>query len=122
MLEVGSALRADLVCFKARQDFVHREAHCADEVLHFVGLDGDGRDEQDRVTQRTDDEAVAARGQGDLKTGAGIGRPAFSRGRLEFDGAGEAQLTEGAHMGMTGEGGGHLATEELGALGDLTGG
>ncbi len=120
MLEVGSALRADLVCFKVRQDFVHREADGADEVLHFVGLDGDRRDEENRIAQRADDEPVTARGQSDLETGAGIGRPALSGGGLKFNGAGESELAEGTHMRMTCEGGFHLAAEERRALGDLT--
>ena len=120
MFEVGAAPRAALVCFKARQDFVHREADGADEVLYFVGLDGDRRNEKNRITQRADDEPMAACGQGDLETGAGIGRPAFSGGGLELDGAGEAELTEGADVRMTGEGGGHFATEQRGALDDLT--
>ena len=63
---------------------------------------------------------MAARGESDAITRAGIGRPAISGGGLEFDGAREAELTEGAHMGMPGEGGYHLTTEKRGAFGDLT--
>ena len=105
---------------KAREGVVHRETDSADEVLHLVGLDGDRRDEEDRVAQRTDDEAVAARGEGDAIAGACVGRPALRGRRLEFDGAREAELPERAHVGVPGEGRRHLAAEERGALGYLT--
>ena len=58
--------------------------------------------------------------QGDLEAGAGVGRPAISGGRLEFDGTRQAKLTEGAHVRVSFKGCLHLAAEQRGALGDLT--
>ena len=63
---------------------------------------------------------MATRGEGDAITRAGIGRPAIGGGGLEFDGAREAELTEGTHVRVSGEGGRHLATQQRGAFGDLT--
>ena len=61
-------------------------------------------------------------GEGDLITGAGIGRPPVDVGRLELDGAGQAELAEGPHVRVARERGLHLLTEKLDAGGDLTGG
>ena len=62
---------------------------------------------------------MAARGQSNAITRTGVGRPAFGGGRFEFDGARESQLTERAHVGVAGEGGFHLASQQRRAVGDL---
>ena len=70
---------------QARQGFLHRKADSADEVLHFVGLDGNGRDEEDRIAQGANDESVTTGSERDTVTRAGIGRPAIGGGGLELN-------------------------------------
>ena len=90
--------------FETGQNIIHRGVQCAGKMPHLVGRGNNWWHNQQAISQRTDDEAMLAGGEGDLETDAQIGGPAaVTVAGDEVKGAGEAKLADLGDIGVSGE-------------------